>query len=417
MGRLKELDRLESHLLQTRAGLPTNFMVTGERGIGKSSLLNYVKYVAEGKIAIGDEPEFLKFLVVDLDIDQSSTQIGIIRKIEFLIAKQLGKTEKARTALKEAWSFLQRVEAAGVKIGKSDENTLDEVVFEEFSFAIAELAARVCTEDPESTFDTRYDGILLLMDEADNAADPLDLGTFLKLLAERLERRGCNRLLIGLAGLPELRTRLMDSHPSSVRLFDEITLNRLTDEEILLVVDRCLAVAENENSIKTTADDEARTLLVNFSEGYPHFIQQFGYSAFAVDVDGVITKDDVAQGAFGKNGAMEAIGDRYYRDNFYNKIQEEKYRQVLRIMADKLDGWVSKAEIRARFKGTDSSLDNAIKALRDRRIILSKEGEKGVYRLQHKGFALWIKLYTASPQDVVAAGAGSDAVSAAPRGA
>jgi hypothetical protein len=24
---------------------------------------------------------------------------------------------------------------------------------------------------------------------------------------------------------------------------------------------------------------------------------------------------------------------------------------------------------------------------------LPKEGEKGIYRLQHKGFALWIKLY------------------------
>jgi hypothetical protein len=32
-------------------------------------------------------------------------------------------------------------------------------------------------------------------------------------------------------------------------------------------------------------------------------------------------------------------------------------------------------------------------ALRTRHIILSKEGEKGIYRLQHKGFALWINLY------------------------
>jgi DNA-binding IscR family transcriptional regulator len=62
-------------------------------------------------------------------------------------------------------------------------------------------------------------------------------------------------------------------------------------------------------------------------------------------------------------------------------------------MADKLDGWVTKKDIQTRFRGNDTTLNNAIKALRDRHIIISKEGSKGVYRLQHKGFALWIKFY------------------------
>jgi len=63
-------------------------------------------------------------------------------------------------------------------------------------------------------------------------------------------------------------------------------------------------------------------------------------------------------------------------------------------MSSRRDSWISKEEIRAGFKGDDGTLSNAIKALRDRHIILSKEGARGVYRLQHKGFALWIKLYT-----------------------
>lgn len=97
---------------------------------------------------------------------------------------------------------------------------------------------------------------------------------------------------------------------------------------------------------------------------------------------------------------MELIGDRYYRDNFYNKIKKESYRQVLRIMADNLDDWVTKKEIKTKFKGNDSTLDNALFALRDRKIILPKEGERGVYRLQHKGFAWWIKLYTMDPSSL-----------------
>lgn len=160
------------------------------------------------------------------------------------------------------------------------------------------------------------------------------------------------------------------------------------------MIDRCLEDASTKNDSPTTIEDDARQFLVSISEGYPHFIQQFGYSAFAFDSDGVIDTEDADQGAFGKRGALEVIGDRYYRDDFYNKIQRDSYRQVLRIMADNLDGWISKEQIRARFKGDESTLSNAVKALRDRHIILSKEGAKGVYRLQHKGFALWIKLYT-----------------------
>ena len=66
-------------------------------------------------------------------------------------------------------------------------------------------------------------------------------------------------------------------------------------------------------------------------------------------------------------------------------------------MADKMNRWVTKQEIREKFKGNDTVLDNAIKALRDRHIILAKEGERGIYRLQHRGFALWIKFKTTDP--------------------
>lgn len=74
---------------------------------------------------------------------------------------------------------------------------------------------------------------------------------------------------------------------------------------------------------------------MHLSEGYPHFIQQFAHSVFAADTDNVIDAHDVVSGVLGRRGAMELIGDRYYRDSYYNKIQKDSYRQVLRIMADK----------------------------------------------------------------------------------
>jgi hypothetical protein len=66
---------------------------------------------------------------------------------------------------------------------------------------------------------------------------------------------------------------------------------------------------------------------------------------------------------------------------------------VLRIMAEYLDGSVARTKIKSKFKGKDTTLNNALEALPNRHIILSKEGAKGIYRRQHKGFAFWIQLF------------------------
>lgn len=396
VGRVAELKRIEAALAQTRAGNPSNIMITGERGIGKSSLLNYVKDVAAGRLDCFDGTLY-SFLVVDTDIDENTTQLGLVQKIELAVSQVLGKTEKARTFLRNTWEFLQRVEAGSVKLKAAEQHASDELLLEQFSYTLADLTDRICGSGESSVFDARFDGIIILIDEADNASPKLGLGSFFKLLTERLQRRGCSRLAFAIAGLPEVRTVLAESHKSSLRLFEELILGRLSAREVDGVVDIGLRQANKVNALKTEITDDARRHLIYYSEGYPHFIQQFAYSAFAADTDDTIDRADVMSGGFGHRGAMELIGDRYYRDDFYNKVQKESYRQVLRIMAEKLDDWVSKKEIKAKFKGPESTLDNAVFALRDRKIILAKEGERGVYRLQHKGFAWWIKLYAAEP--------------------
>lgn len=391
IGRIQEIQRLEQALVQTQGGEPAHFMITGERGIGKTSLLLYLKYYATGQISYNSVN--FRFLTLDLDLDPNTTQLGLIRRIKMHLDHQLGKTEPARNFLNNAWAFLQRIRIMDSGVEKAEENSSQELLLDEFALTLAQVCERTCNQDAVSLFSAKYDGILLIIDEADNCSDELHLGSFLKLLIERLHRNGCTRVLVGLAGLPELRVRLHTSHPSSLRIFEDLQLGRLTNQEVSDIITLCLERANKDNKDQTSITGEAKHMLVNLSEGYPHFIQQFGYSAFAIDTDGLIDKSDVQTSAFGQRGALDLIGDSYYTNDFYNKIQKDSYRQVLKIMADDLDGWVSRATITSKFKGKHTTLNNAIKALRDRHIILSKEGEKGVYRLQHKGFALWIKLF------------------------
>ncbi len=115
---------------------------------------------------------------------------------------------------------------------------------------------------------------MILIDEADNASSELKLGSFLKLLIERLQRHQCQQIMVGLAGLPELRQVLLDSHPSSLRVFEELPLGRLSDDEVKRVIDICIEQANKRNTDKTTIAAETKSALVNLAEGYPHFIQQ-----------------------------------------------------------------------------------------------------------------------------------------------
>jgi len=334
--------------------------------------------------------------VLDLDIDQDTTQLGLVERIKYNLDNVLGQSEPARIFLNNVWSFIQRIKISGSGITESTEGVgNEELLLDKFSELLSTICKRICSKEAEgigNLLTAKFDGVILFFDEADNCSSDLKFGAFLKLLLERLQKKSCNNILIGLAGLPELRNKLYESHQSSVRIFEELPLERLSKDEVNRVIDVCLENANKQNMNKTSIESDAKELLISLAEGFPHFIQQFGYSAFALDSDDIISKQDVEDSAFGSRGALEIIGDRYYRYDFYEKIQKESYRQVLRIMADDLDEWVPREKIKSKFKGESSILNNAIKALRDRHIILSKEGERGTYRLQHKGFALWIKL-------------------------
>lgn len=386
VGRINEIEKLEASLIQTRANQSVSFLLTGERGIGKTSLLNLIKFFAEGYIEVREQK--LNFLVVEIDITKDTTRFGLIKKIELALSRKLAQTEKTKKVFNDIWNFVKKFEVAGVKYNDSN-NQEKELLFEEFSYSLADTLNRI-TNLSDTNFDAKYDGILLLIDEADNASDTIDLGVFVKLLTERLQKEGSEKLMFGIAGLPRIKDILIKSHPSSLRIFEEIELDRLNNDEIKEIIQKVLENGKVLNDYETVVDDKAQDLLVEFSEGFPHFIHQYGYCAFELSDGKMITTTNVINGAFGKRGALELIGNKYYKDDYYNKLQVDSYRQVLNIMAESMDGWITKSQIKTKFKGNDATLNNAITALRKRNIILSKQGSKGTYRLQDKGFAWWI---------------------------
>ena len=157
------------------------------------------------------------------------------------------------------------------------------------------------------------------------------------------------------------------------------------------VVRNELEEAHKKNGVEVTITDDAMQMIVTLSEGYPHFIQQFAYSAFDEDTDNSISLADVSSGAFKENGALDQLGKRYFSELYFDRIGSEDYRRVLNAMAERSDGWISRSEIIKSSGVKETQVTNALKALRERQIILSNDNKQGEYRLPTKSFAVWIK--------------------------
>lgn len=232
---------------------------------------------------------------------------------------------------------------AGVSLRERSGGRSNELLVEEAAYSLAATISRITSADrleADLGFAVPYDGVLLLIDEADNATEELDLGAFLKLLSERLQRRGCNRLLVGLAGLPTLPDVLRASHESSLRLFEERLLGPLADTDVTYVIEQAQKEFEQLNGRRLTIEPDAKSMLVNLPEGLPHFIQQFGASAVDWDRDDTLSMPDILRSTTEAGGALDHIGDRYYRNAFFDRIKTDTYRKVLRIMATSGTEWV-----------------------------------------------------------------------------
>jgi DNA-directed RNA polymerase subunit F len=386
-GRFNELKILERCLFQTKMGNPEHFLIHGERGIGKSSLLYYTSVTAEGKIT-NQAGETLRFIVVNVELEPASDYREIVYKVGASLKRALDKRNDSVSKAKAAWDFLKKWEVMGVKYSEELAERSASELLEELCNNIADVVERLSGE---------IDGMAIFIDEADQAPTSANLGEFAKILTERLPKLGCHRTCLGLAGVSNVVQRMSESHGSSLRIFTMLNLQPLTEDERRQVIERGLAEANQSSGDTITIADDAMDWIVQHSEGYPQFIQQYAYSAF----DAFAAKDGneiqllhVILGAFVESGAIEQLGAKYFEQQYFKKIGSDEYRTVLHVMAKHGTDHVSKATLRKETGLTESTLSNALKALRDRRIIMSNPRKTGEYCLPTKSFASWIRAFT-----------------------
>lgn len=384
-GRFDELEVLERALYQTQNGNANHFLIHGERGIGKSSLLMLVDHYASAGTESAILKQKFKFLTISVELEPADEYADLISKIARELHRRIEKNEAVKQKLMTLWDFVSKWEVMGVKYNR--ESTPPVAMLEELSDKICAIAAELGKDNC---------GIYIFIDEADKPVDGGGLGELVKVFTERLSKRGATNVGLGIIGISNVIEKMKKSHESSVRILTPVFLRPLNEIDRKRVVHRGLEEANRKNNIATTITDGALDSISKYSEGYPYFIQQYAYSSFEHDKDNVIDENDVKEALTKENGALQLLGQRYFENMYSDEIRSDDYRTVLQVLAKHMPHEVTRKQLIDESKLKTHTVRNAISALKKKGLITPASGRDGVFKLPSMSFAAWIQAFKVS---------------------
>jgi len=259
-------------------------LITGERGIGKSSFSSQLQGIARGEsnyLALVDaEPKDLPFTFLAVEHiaqdGQGPTEIaaGLLKELD----ASKGLARFARFNL----DFTIDLGPLTTSVTQKSLDPQDAVT--KFIDGIQQVADHV---------KNKVDGIILIVDEIDRVAAAPGVSTFFKVATERLSSRGLENVSFILIGLTGTLESLRAEHDSVSRIFKLIEVPLLEDEEGIEILIKAL------KNTDVSIDEDAAQRLVELSGGYANAVHLLGEQAYdlAIESGNEITVETVAEAA------------------------------------------------------------------------------------------------------------------------
>ena len=392
-GRDAELGQIVKCIIQTEDSNSKNVYITGERGIGKTSLGHFTKRLAEKEIKW---PEFQgrpkeAFLTAYIAIQKNTSPIVAISQVihELQQSSLLGKMKVVLKGFVDRFQEI-KVASTGFSLRNSEQVSAEAILFEAQN-TIRSLARTWNNQKPSPG------SICIIIDELDQMSDFDGFSSFWKVLQEKLAADGCRNLMLVLIGMPEMTDGLITDHESFLRTFTPISLDRMSDGEAEQIIRRALKRGTPQKSIS----DEALKKILDYSENYPHLIQEIGYSAFEVSVGDVISAKNVEEGLHGTRGYVGSVvrlGELFFSRKYDEIRKSENYKKLLKVISE-LSGleqrWVTRRDIISKSSQKRSSVDSSLKQLHLKKLITKNNDKFGEYRLASKMFQVYVsKIFT-----------------------
>jgi len=352
VGRLAEVERLKKRVARAESGrLEVGYLV-GERGIGKSSLASFVRFLAERENRMIGLHTFLGGV--------TSLEEMVRRVFDRLLKESVGTSwhEKVR---KFFGNHIREVDLFGISIefGASTQD-LRRLVHD-FAPALRNLVERVKDEKK---------GIFLVLDDFNGLATSRDFANWLKSLVDEIATsQKLLPLCLLLVGLEERRQALIELQPSLARVFDLVEIRAWSTDETRTFYQNAFS------RVGMEVEAQALELLARFAGGLPVLAHEIGDAGFNLDTDGRIDGTDAMNAVI---EAADIIGRKHLELQVFNAIRSARYRSILRKLArEPFMAKFERSEVMKRLSGDEGRVfDNFLRRMSEL-MVVSKDPERG----------------------------------------
>lgn len=350
-----------------------NIIITGERGIGKSSVAYQLSYLAAGetellnrlKINVGDY--VFNYLIADHRCVPGNTLCDILNSwvssTKIKLASLPGPSKKT-TEFCFDFKFVKYIEKEEKK----------ELEISDLVSQFLEFIRCIYTDGASS-----YNGVIFLLDEIDSLPQEIQLASFLKSATESLRFNRYPNVSFLLAGITGTITDLVTQHPSFARLCENIELMRMSNIELEEIIVNAL------RGTNIGIIDSTKKRIISLADRFPEPVQLLGYHTFKLDTDNLLDDDDLAM-------SLKFIIKELKRQEFtelHDRAGSGLAEPILRAMAHLSTNEFSVNEISNIIKSRESSTALVMGELASRGL-LNKAG-KGIYKFKDPLFKIYLK--------------------------
>lgn len=367
VGRSEQIEELIRYIGQATSGKQESVFLAGDRGIGKSSLVSFLRYfVTTQKNILG----------IHVFLGRVSTLEGMVRHIFDQLLKEVKGQPLFGDISKLFGTYIKEIGLFGISVSFTPpEQDLEELV-REFPAALHNLLEKIKGEKA---------GLFIALDDVNGLVEKTEFANWYKSFADEVATHYKDfPVFIILIGLPEKRDILSNLQPSLMRIFRVIEIEKLSDEEVR----EFLSQAFEKANIKT--ETGAMEDMVKFSSGLPLLMHEIGDATFWADTDGVISEDDAIQGIL---TAAEKVGTKYLDPKVYRAIRSPRYRSILRKLGKRpLSRHFAKKEMETLLNANEKKVfHNFLRRIRDLGVIeIDIEGGPGIYRFVNEIYPIYI---------------------------
>ena len=348
--------------------------LTGDRGIGKTSLAAFVRYLVERDEAAATSHVMLGG-VDSLDTFVRST-------LEHIIKDNAGKSwYKSVIDI-----FGQHVESVGLfGVSVRLRFTSDEMreIADSFPEALRRIQAIAAQNRPS---------LFIVLDDIDSLAGLPAFANWLKSVVDAIAiDRNPTNVAILLVGLEETRRQLISLQPSLARIFDVIDISPWDSDESEEFFRSYF------ESVGGEVSSGALHQMAGMAGGLPVVAHEIGDAVYRSTSEYPVSQLDAIRGVL---VAAESIGNKMLKPQIIEALHSQRYREILRVLPEQpLDDAFKRSELIDRLPPDSAkSVDAFLKRMRALGAIVQvPEHGRGVYRFTNPAHYLyfWQQSYSA----------------------